>query len=189
MIFIAFILAIAIPISTGHRRRHGWRRSDNTQQCLKDLCSEIDRSDECWNILKSESHEFDDSDEKGIAKGVIDMAIAKSKEIHDRLNHYHSDSRDDKLKEKYHACSKNYNNASRNLVVVRRNLDSGDHYRNIHVQLDGAKEELKKCKREFREGRFDPGHVGDRNKELGIYLDIVRVATDRLARDNDRDHH
>ncbi|XP_057811527.1 pectinesterase inhibitor-like [Salvia miltiorrhiza] len=185
-IFIALILAMAAPISTSHRRR--WRRSDrewNSEQYLRDLCSETDRSDVCWNILRSELHRFDDGD---IAAGVIDLAVAKSKAIGDQLNQWYRDSNDDRMKNKYHSCSKNYDDVDRNLEQAQRNLDSDDN-RRISDQIDDAEEELEECRREFGSGSFDPGHVEDRNNELRLYLDMVRVAVNRLEDYYDSDRH
>ncbi|KAH6777849.1 hypothetical protein C2S51_009161 [Perilla frutescens var. frutescens] len=183
MIFIAVILAIAIPNSTCHRRRRS-RRSDflnrhDTEQNLRDLCSRTNRSDVCLNILKSELHRFDNSDDRDIVDGVIDLATEKSKVIGEQLDQWFRDSNDDNLKEKYHSCSDSYNDVERNLQEMHRNLDSDD-YRRISSQIDDAEERLKECKREFGSNSFDPGHVGDRNNELKLYLDMVRAASDRL---------
>ncbi|KAH6795829.1 hypothetical protein C2S51_036815 [Perilla frutescens var. frutescens] len=193
MIFIAVILAIAIPISSGHRRRS--RRlddsnKDDTEKYLRGLCSETDKPDMCWNILKSELHKFDDdSYDIDIIDGVIELAIEKSKEIRDKLDQWFSDSNDENLKKKYHSCLKNYNEVDRNLEEAYRNLDSDD-YRRISDQIDDAEDELDKCKQEFGSDSFDPGHVEDRNNELGLYLDIVRVAADCLEDyQADEDHN
>ncbi|KAH6764453.1 hypothetical protein C2S52_013398 [Perilla frutescens var. hirtella] len=193
MIFIAVILAITIPISSGHRSRS--RRLDNSnkddiEKYLRDLCSETDKPDMCWNILKSELHKFDnDSDDIDIIDGVIELAIEKSKEIRDKLDQWFSDSNDENLKKKYHSCSKNYNEVDRNLEEAHRNLDSDD-YRRIFDQIDDAEDELDKCKQEFGSDSFDPGHVRDRNNELVLYLDIVRAAADCLEDyDPDKDHN
>lgn len=179
IILIALILAITIPISSAHRRRrrrshhdHNSDSSDETEHSLRDLCSETDRSDACWDILKPEIRRFDGSDDGDIADHVIDLAADKSKEIRDKLKQWHSDSDNDELKKKYHSCSKNYNDVDHSLKEARKNLDSD--------QVEEAEKELEKCEREFDGDSFDPAHVGDRNKELRLYLDMVRVASDRL---------
>lgn len=179
-IVITLILAIAIPISTAHRRRRGRRSDDDTEKYLRDICSGTDRSDDCWNILKSELHRFHgDSNGRGVVNAVIELAIAKSKEIRDKLDRWFSDSDNDELKEKYHSCSENYDDGERSLEKARRDLDDSDDCGRISDKINGAGEELEKCKRVFGSDSFDPAHVGDRNKELQLYLDIVRAAADR----------
>lgn len=178
IILVTLILTIAIPVSTSHRKKWG-ESSKDTEQYLRDLCTKTDRSEECWKILKPELYRFGDSDEGTVAGAVIDLAIAKSDEIHDKLKQDYSDSKNDELKEKYNSCSRNYNDVNRNLVAARRDLDS-DVRRNIAVQIKDAGEELKKCKREFEKESFDPAHIRDRNKEIGLYLEIVRAAAHGL---------
>lgn len=181
--FIALILTLAIPVSAGDHAERS-RRSENIEQFLKDLCSETEKSNECWNILKSELNRFTSSDERTIAGDAADLAIAKSKEIYDELYQYHLDSEDEGLKKKYLLCAKNYYDANCNLVLARRNLDF-DENPNISNEVSDAEEELNNCEHEFEEELFDPARVGDRNEELGLYLGIVRAASARLPSDVD----
>lgn len=171
------IIPLILTSSMGHRE--GQRRSKDTEHYLRDLCSQTDRPDLCWKNLKPELHRFHNSDDRGVADGVIGLAIAKSKETRGELNHWFSDSDNDKLKEKYHSCSENYNDASRQLEKVRKDLDSDDH-RKMSEEIRDAEEILNKCRRVFGEDSFDPGHVGDQNNELGVFLDIIRVAVAHL---------
>ncbi|KAK4440307.1 hypothetical protein Salat_0365600 [Sesamum alatum] len=179
IISIALILVIAIPSSLGRRER------SETETDLRDLCSETRKPKQCRKIIKSQFSIFEETDSRSVAGAVIDLAVAKADEIHDKLNQLYQDSGDDKLKEKYISCSKNYNDAHRNLDLAKRNLDSND-YQNIPVQVDDTLEELKSCRHEFRKDSFDPAHIRNRNKEFGVYVDIVKVAADRLLRENDR---
>lgn len=173
---IALILAIAIPISTARRRR-----SKDADKYLRDLCSKTDDSKKCWNILEPKSHQFADPDERDVANVVIELAIAKSKEIRDKLGQRSfSDSDNGKLKQKYRSCSKNYNEIDRNLELAQRSLDSDD-YRNISDQIDDAGEELKRCRLDFVADPLDPSYIGDPNTEFGLYLDMVRVSVGRLG--------
>ncbi|KAL0442360.1 UNVERIFIED_CONTAM: hypothetical protein Slati_1958700 [Sesamum latifolium] len=134
---------------------------------------------------QTELSSFGETDSRSVAGAVIGLAVAKAQEIHDRLNQLYQDSGDDKLKEKYTSCSKNYNDANRNLYLAKTNLDSND-FQNIPVQMDDTLEELKSCRHEFDKDSFDPAHIRNRNKEFGVYVDIVKVATDRLQREDDR---
>ncbi|KAG8385144.1 hypothetical protein BUALT_Bualt03G0011200 [Buddleja alternifolia] len=177
--FIALLLAFAIPSSLGHRD------DSDKENDLRDLCSQVKKSKECLDIIKSEFRRFEDTDCKGVAGPVIDLAREKAEEIRDMLNGLHKDSRDDKLKDKYISCSKNYNDASRDLDLAKRYFDSND-YQHIPVQVDEIEQELKNCKREFNKDAFDPAHIRNRSKEFRVYVDLVKVAIDRLLKKNDR---
>lgn len=190
-ILIALLIAVAAPISTATRDQ--WTRSEEeTAQHVKDLCSKTSRSDDCWRALKPELNRFESSDDRATVGAALDLAIAKSDQIHDKLNQLYADSKNEDLKEKYITCSKNYNDVNRNMVVARSALDSGAD-KNIPVQVKDAEEELKNCRKEFgeKEGMdlarsvigwffgkevFDPARIRDRNKELGLYLEIVSAA-------------
>lgn len=181
ILFAALILTFAsIPTSTAHRRR--WRRSeepfDDTEQYIRDLCDETDRADVCRNILQSDAHRFESSDEGEIAAGVIDLAIEKSAQIGDQLNQWYEDSNDDRMREKYHSCADNYYEANRYLEDAQRSFDS-DGFRRITDQIDGSEDELDQCRQVFEDSP-DPGHVGDRINEFALYLDMVRAATARF---------
>ncbi|KAL8033896.1 hypothetical protein ABFX02_13G186000 [Erythranthe guttata] len=179
IIFIALVLAIAVPSSLGRREK------SEIEKDLRNLCSQTNRTKECWYFVKSEINRFNQSDFKGVAGVVIDLAIAKSDAINDLLNRLYQGSKDEKLKEKYLSCSKNYNDANRNLYLAKINLDS-DHYQNIPIQIEDTVEELDSCRREFVKGSFDPAHIRNRNKEFRLYVEIVKVATDRLVKEKDR---
>lgn len=185
-LLIALIVAISIPSSTSEIEK--WRRryedSDDTERYLRDLCSETDNSDVCWDFVKPELHRFDDSDDVEIIDGVIDLAREKSEKIYDQLNQWYKDEKDEKLKKKYHSCSKNYKEIGHNLEKVQKKLDSDD-VEKILKKIDKAGEKLDKCRKEFEGGSFDRGHVGDRNDELKVYLDLVRVAAGDLEGYND----
>ncbi|KAL2244559.1 pectinesterase inhibitor [Sesamum indicum] len=176
---IALLMLISVPSSLGRPQK------SETETDLRDLCSNTRKPKQCWKIIKPQLSSFDVTDSRSVAGAVIDLAVAKAQEIHDKLNQLFQDSRDDKLKEKYISCSKNYNDANRNLDLAKRNLDSND-YQNIPVQVDDTLEELKSCRHEFDKDSFDPAHIKNRNKEFGVYVDIVKVATDRLLREDDR---
>ncbi|PIM99407.1 hypothetical protein CDL12_28094 [Handroanthus impetiginosus] len=167
IISTALIFMITIPSSLGHRN------ISQTETNLQELCSQTRNSEECWQIIKSEHVRFNETDYRSVVGIVIDLAIAKADEIHDKLNQLHKDSRD------------NYNDANRNLDLVKRNLNSND-YRNIPVQINDTLEELRSCRSQFDNDSFDPAHIRNRNKEFRNYVDIVKVATDRLLRENDR---
>ncbi|KAL7139489.1 hypothetical protein ABFS83_09G055100 [Erythranthe nasuta] len=183
IIFVALItLAIAVTSSLGRRDK------SDIEKDLRDLCSQTNRTKECLSVIKSELNTFQDTDgsSKGVAGVVIDLAIAKAREIHDDLNRLYGGSKDEDLKFKYITCSKNYNDANRNLELVKKMLDSNRNYRFIAVEINDTVQELKGCILEFSKDPFDPAHIRDRNKEFGLYLEIATIATNRLLQEKNR---
>ncbi|KAL7099138.1 hypothetical protein ACP275_09G063900 [Erythranthe tilingii] len=175
------VLAIAVTSSLGRRDK------SDIEKDLRDLCSQTNRTEECSYVVKSEFNTFEDTDgSKGVAGVVIDLAIAKAREIHDDLNRLYGGSKDKDLKFKYISCSKNYNDANRNLGLVKKMLDSNRNYRFIAVEINDTVQELKGCMLEFSKDPFDPAHIRDRNKEFGLYLEIATVATNRLLQEKNR---
>ncbi|CAA0832247.1 Unknown protein [Striga hermonthica] len=189
-ILIALILSVSISPSLArkhkHKHKHHHRERDEPEYIpddlnreLKDLCSQTDDSKVCWHIIEPEISRFKDTDPDCITDVLLDLAISRANEIHDELNGYHEDSKNDELKEKYLSCSKNYNDAVRNLNLAKTNLGSGD-YENIPIQIEDTQQELEGCRGEFCEGSFDPGHIGNRVNEFDLYVNIVKVSVDRL---------
>ncbi|KAG8363820.1 hypothetical protein BUALT_Bualt19G0062000 [Buddleja alternifolia] len=178
--FIALVFVFAIPFSLGHRY------DSDSETILRDLCSQIERSKECIDLIKSELGRFEDSGYNDVAGPVIDLAREKAEQIRDMIKELHEDSNDDKLKKKYLSCSSNYNDVSRDLDVAKKSIDSND-YQNILEQVNDTEDELESCRREFDEGAFDPAHIRDRNNEFGLYADLLKVSIDRLLRGNEID--
>ncbi|KAL8508424.1 hypothetical protein ACS0TY_018882 [Phlomoides rotata] len=181
------IFTIATPISMGDFEEVSEPRINDSEisRYLRDLCSDTEKSKQCWKIIEPEINRFTDTDIRNIAGVVIDLAIVKSRDISDQLNQLYRDSGNDALKEKYRSCSQNYYDANSNLDFVRRSLNSGN-FQEITSVVDNAEEELKSCKREFGRESFDPAHTRNRNKEFRNYVDIVRTATNRFLRNIDR---
>ncbi|KAL7131252.1 hypothetical protein ABFS83_13G185900 [Erythranthe nasuta] len=174
IIFVALIFAISATSSLGRREK------SEIEKDLRDLCSETNRTKECWYVIKSELNRFTDADgSKGVAGVVIDLAIAKAGEIHGELNKLYSGSTDENLKFKYISCSKNYNDANRNLELAKKMVDT-NHNRFIAVEIYDTVQELRSCMLEFTKDSFDPAHISNMNKEFGLYVGIVKVATNRL---------
>ncbi|KAG8384141.1 hypothetical protein BUALT_Bualt04G0087400 [Buddleja alternifolia] len=161
IIGIVLLFAFAIPTALCHED------DSDIETILRDLCSQIERSKECVDIIKSELSRFEDSNCKDVAGPVMDLAKEKAEQIRDKLKELHEDSNDDKLKKKYQSCSSNYNDVSRDLDMAKKSFDSND-YQNIPEQVDDTEEELQSCMKEFDEGAFDPAHVRDRNEEFGV---------------------
>ncbi|KAK4440313.1 hypothetical protein Salat_0366200 [Sesamum alatum] len=179
IVSIALMFAIAVPSSMGHKQK------SELEKALRDLSSETTKPEESWKILNSEFSRFNGSDRRGVLAVVIDLAIAKGNELHGRLNRlFEEASFDDKLKYEYISCSKNYNDAIRNLNLAKRSLDP-NHYWNLRIQVDDTVQELQSCIHEYDKDLVDPQHFRNRNKEFEVYIDIVKVAADRLLREED----
>ncbi|KAL3616763.1 hypothetical protein CASFOL_039157 [Castilleja foliolosa] len=195
MIFIAFIILIAVSPSLGHREKsdrershHHREKSDNENsdiiQELRDLVSQTNDTEESWKIIKPQLSRFNDTDPKIVVDVILDLAITRGDEIHEQLNRLHEESRDDDLRSKYLSCSRNYKNAISNLERARENLGS-DEFDNIFVKIDETIEELNQCGVEFEGDSFDPAHIRNRQKEFGNYVNLVKVSTDYLQEDWD----
>ncbi|KAG6398141.1 hypothetical protein SASPL_139594 [Salvia splendens] len=167
IILLALILAIAVPISKCGEEESSRR--------LEDLCSETNRSSDCRNILKSNWNRFNLSDDRA----VVELAIAKSKEIYDGIYRHHLDSGDERLKSKYLSCAINYYDANCNLEMARRTLDF-DEFPDITGDVDDVEEKVMSCWREFREESLDPGRARDSGEEIGLYLEMIRAAAGRV---------
>ncbi|KAL8508417.1 hypothetical protein ACS0TY_018871 [Phlomoides rotata] len=188
MTLLNLIFTLAVPISMGglHKirpRRPGhWADTPGIEEIVRnliDLCFDTEEKGECWKILKPELNRFTSTDSRNVAAVVTDLAVAKSAEIKDQLSQQlQNDSNNELLEHIYKWCSKNYKDANRDLVTVRRNLDSDD-FSGIRTEVDDAGEELKSCVQKLGNS-FDPAHVRDRNKEFGHYVKIVKAATNQF---------
>ncbi|KAL6567204.1 hypothetical protein OROGR_000872 [Orobanche gracilis] len=176
IILIALISMIAISPSLGRKEKES---SSEMEKYLRDLCSKTNETKECWAIIKRDLTKFNDTDPRKVADTIIVLAKTKGEEIHEELDRLFEGSRDDQLKYKYGLCSKNYSDAIRDLYFARRDLELSDD-RNIPIQIDDALEELTSCGVRFGKDSFDPAHIRNRNKEFGVYVQIVKAATERL---------
>lgn len=183
LILITLILTITIPISTAHRRRWG-RRSpsrddDDAEQFLRDICSSHEKADTCLSLIKGDPRLFDNSNSADAVSDVIDLALEKINAFGEQLNKWYEDTNDDSIRDRYRTCAENYDDVRAHIKDARSDFGSDD-FRSVADRVDEARDELERCNRVFGAGSIDPGHVGNRNNEIGIYLDIVRAATTRL---------
>lgn len=183
IIFITLIFVVTISPSLCRRER------SEVEKDLRNLCSQIDQSNamkevglsfkRCWDIMKPEVSQFHDTDPKTMIGVIIDLARRRGDEIHKQFNQYYKDSTDEFFKKKYLLCSKNYNEATRNLKLASINLESND-YQNIRIKIDDTIQERDECWNEFDYDSFDPVYIRDKEIEFRIYVNIVKVVTDRL---------
>ena len=184
LILITLILTITIPISTAHRRRWGRRspsRGDdkNAEQFLRDICSNHEKADACLSLIKGDPRLFDNSNSADAVSDVIDLALEKINAFGEQLNKWYEDTNDNTIRERYGSCAENYDDVRAHIEDAKRDFGSDD-LRSVADRVDEARDELDRCKRVFGPGSIDPGHVENRNNEIGIYLDIVRAAATRL---------
>ncbi|KAL6567202.1 hypothetical protein OROGR_000870 [Orobanche gracilis] len=179
VIFIALLTIMMSTISPSLGRKE----KSEVEKDLRDLCSHTDKSNECWRIIEPKLSEFSSTDPKIVADVVLDLAKEKGVEIYQELTLLYEYDTDDKTKKNYLSCSDNYKDAVVNLILARENLESDD-CRNIPAQIDDTIKDLEVCELEFDKDSFGPTQIGNMMKEFRVYVDIVKVATDRLLNQN-----
>ncbi|KAL2494041.1 pectinesterase inhibitor-like [Forsythia ovata] len=147
---------------------------------LRHICSKTHNSSECLNQFKSDPRSLN-TDEKGLAGVAVDLALNKANAVHTQYNQLYRDSKDSKLQEKYIACSKNYNDAIRDLQLVKKFLDI-NRYKLIPVEINDALQEVASCRNAFKREPIDPAHSDDHNKEFQLLSYMVKVTSQRLIK-------
>ncbi|KAG8385145.1 hypothetical protein BUALT_Bualt03G0011300 [Buddleja alternifolia] len=197
LILISIILVTVTPSSASNQM---------TGIEIKHLCSKTSNSARCYKLLKSNHHT------DCLAGSSVDLAYNKANKIRSELNSFSKATHDSHMRNIYNSCSKNYDDAIRDLEVAKQNLNSdikgknqevkfivsivkprprwakrsfdSNDYQNIPEQVDDIEEELESCRHELDEGASDPAHIGDRNKEFGVYVDLLMGAIDCLLQEN-----
>lgn len=176
IISITVILMFAIPASSA--RHHHKKEKDGD---LRSLCSKTHDPDICWKLLKPERSRFH-TDTTGVVEVAMDLAKVKANEIQDKLSRLGEESKNEKMKEKYRSCSKNYSDAIRDLIEAKRMLRKRE-YSGIAVLVDDVIDEMKSCHNNFDNGASDPAHIQNRNMEFRVYADLLNVAVDCLLKE------
>ncbi|KAK4428738.1 hypothetical protein Salat_1173700 [Sesamum alatum] len=157
------------PPSTSHKL---------TDTEIKNLCSKTINLGGCYKLLKSDPHTTN-ADARGLAEVLIDLASNKANKTHSLLNSFVNATHDSRLKNICKLCSSNYNDVIRDLKVVKNYLHSGA-YRNIHVQVKDASEEIRQCKKVYGGASSHHAHIKKKNHEFEFLLGIVEVTLDKL---------
>ncbi|XP_075481349.1 pectinesterase inhibitor-like [Primulina tabacum] len=176
IISIAVILMFAIPASSARHHRKKDKDGD-----LRDLCSKTHDPELCWKLLKPERSRFH-TDTTGVVEVAIELAKGKADEIQDKISRLGEESNNEKMKEKYWSCSKNYGDVIRDLNEAKRMLRKRE-YSALPVLVDDVIDELKSCHNNFDNGAFDPAHIQNRNMEFRVYADLLKVAVDCLLKE------
>ncbi|XP_073059603.1 pectinesterase inhibitor-like [Primulina eburnea] len=132
-------------------------------------------------LLKPERSRFH-TDTTGVVEVAIKFAKGIADEIQDKISRLGEESNNEKMKEKYWSCSKNYGDAIRDLNEAKRMLRKRE-YSAFPVLVDDVIDELKSCHNNFDNGTFDPAHIQNRNVEFRVYADLLKVAVDCLLKE------
>ncbi|CAI9782220.1 unnamed protein product [Fraxinus pennsylvanica] len=146
---------------------------------LVHICLKTHDASECLNLFKSDPRSLN-TDEKGLAGVAIDLALNKADATHTQYNQLYSDSRDYELQEKYSSCSKNYNDAIRDLKEVKNELDNNRN-KLIHVEINDALEEINTCIRAFERDQIDPVQMNYHNQQFKLLCYMVKFTTESLV--------
>ncbi|PIM99406.1 hypothetical protein CDL12_28093 [Handroanthus impetiginosus] len=149
-----------------------------TDNEIKHLCSKTGNLEACHKLLKSD-HRTAKVDAKGLTEVSVDLASNKANKIRTQLNSFSKATHDSGLRNLYNLCSKNYDDAIRDLEVAKKNLHSGA-YKDISIQINDAVEEVKICEIVFNGASSDRAHIKKKNKDLEFCLNIVKVTSDNL---------
>ncbi|KAL0346799.1 UNVERIFIED_CONTAM: hypothetical protein Scaly_1695900 [Sesamum calycinum] len=112
---------------------------------IRHLCSKTNNSGGCYKLLKSDPRTAN-VDARGLAEVSTDLASKKANIIHSLINSLVNATHDSQLKNIYKSCSSNYNDVIRDLKAIKNYIKSGA-FKNIHVQVKDAYEEVKQCKK------------------------------------------
>ncbi|KAI3455856.1 hypothetical protein Pfo_012519 [Paulownia fortunei] len=168
---ILIIFISIIPSSTGHKIK-------DTE--IKHLCSKTSNLGRCYKLLKSD-HRTTNVDAKGLAEVSVDLASNNANKIYSQLNSFAKATHDSRLRNIYNSCSKNYDDAIRDLEVVKKNLHSGA-YNNIPVQVKDVSEEIKSCEKVFNGASSDHANIKKRNQDFEFLISIVKITLDNLKK-------
>ncbi|KAL0386059.1 UNVERIFIED_CONTAM: hypothetical protein Sradi_3000200 [Sesamum radiatum] len=147
---------------------------------IKHLCSKTSNRENCYQVLKSDPRTRN-VDARCLAEVSIDLASKKATKTHSLINSFVNKTHDSRLKNIYKSCSSNYNDAIRDLKVIKNYLKSGA-FKNIPVQVKDASEEIKQCKKVFGGATSDGAHIKKRNQEIEFLISIVEVTSSNLRK-------
>ncbi|KAK2996873.1 hypothetical protein RJ639_025265 [Escallonia herrerae] len=166
--FLSFFLVLVCiaPTSLGRSRTEGE---------LWYLCSKTEHPWQCLKLLKSADIRYSSRNLNDITKVLIDITYNKGKEIHDTLNSLANEARDSRIRRRFISCSKNYNDALRDLGVAKRNLLNGN-YKVIPVEVNDALQEVKGCYDYFTRASRDRYRLKEKSEDFKLLCSILKVA-------------
>ncbi|KAL0352711.1 UNVERIFIED_CONTAM: hypothetical protein Sangu_0852400 [Sesamum angustifolium] len=168
-ILISIIFISITPSSIGQKL---------TDTEIKHLCSKTNNLEGCYKLLKSDPRTAN-VDARGLVEVSVDLASNKANKTHSLFNSFINTTHDSRLKNIYKKCSSNYNDVIRDLKFIKNSLRSSA-YKNIHVQVKDAFEEIKQCKKVFGGASNDRAHIKKKTQEFEFLLSIVDVTSGNL---------
>ncbi|KAL3522974.1 hypothetical protein ACH5RR_015808 [Cinchona calisaya] len=142
------------------------------------ICSKTTNPSACLNL----KHVQTSSNPKGLTTASIEVALSKATDIHAKLNSLYNE-KDGHLGDIYLHCSKNYNDAIRDLTIAKRSLDTR-HSKSAAIEAYDAEEEVKACQVVFNDARRDPDDIKKANEEFYFLTQIARASTEELVKNN-----
>ncbi|CAA3008486.1 pectinesterase inhibitor-like [Olea europaea subsp. europaea] len=147
---------------------------------LQHICAKTQNATECLNLFKSDPRSLN-TDIKGLTGVAVDLALNKSNAVHTQYNQLYADTKNSELQEKYIACSKNYNDAIRDLQVMKKYLDI-NRFRFINVEIKDALQEVMSCRNILKKEPIDPANMGYQNDEFKLLCYMVKVTSHYLIK-------
>ncbi|KAK2977794.1 hypothetical protein RJ640_029839 [Escallonia rubra] len=166
--FLSFLLVLVCIAPTSLGRSHG-------EAELWYLCSKTEHPWQCLKLLKSADIRYSSRNLNDITKVLIDITYNKGKEIHDALNSLANEARDSTIRRRFLSCSKNYNDALRDLGIAKRNLLNGN-YKIIPVEVDDALQEVRGCYDYFTRASRDRYRLKEKSEDFNLFCSILKVA-------------
>ncbi|CAA3008483.1 pectinesterase inhibitor-like [Olea europaea subsp. europaea] len=146
---------------------------------LKHICLKTSNPFACLDQFKSDNRSRN-TDEKGLAEIAVDLAMKNANETHAVYNELYSRTNDYRLQEKYMSCSKNYNDAIRDLEEMKYELNN-NRTKLIHVEINDALQEVNTCIRAFERDQIDPVKMDFANERFKLLCDMVKIAAESLV--------
>ncbi|PSR91712.1 Pectinesterase [Actinidia chinensis var. chinensis] len=134
----------------------------------------------CMKLMKADSRTSDANNHR-LTEIAIDLAYNKAKDIYRDLTGVVDYSYDSQYRE---PCSRNYNDAIRDLKQTKKIFRNGD-YDRIADKVNKAADEIRDCKNLFESSYInDSKELKKRNKELELLCDVVKASSTYLRGDH-----
>ncbi|KAK3013315.1 hypothetical protein RJ639_008077 [Escallonia herrerae] len=166
--FLSFLIVLVCIAPTSLGRSH-------TEGELWYLCSKTEHPWQCLKLLKSADIRYSRRNLNDITKVLIDITYNKGKEIHDTLNSLANEASDSRIRRRFISCSKNYNDALRDLGIAKRNLLNGN-YKVIPVEVNDILQEVKGCYDYFTRASRDRYRLKEKSEDFKLLCSILKQA-------------
>ncbi|XP_027086444.1 pectinesterase inhibitor [Coffea arabica] len=141
------------------------------------ICSKTSNPQECLNL----KHVKTSKTLEAITKASIVVALQQAKDIHTKINAVSKKEKDKFLNNLYWHCSKNYNDAIRDLTIAKRSFNSYQ-FDNIPIETVDAEQEVQACKTVFLAAKRDPANLKNGNEKFYLLAQIARQSSEELVK-------